>query len=106
MISQIVFADITILSCIQYLLCILSPAELGKFSLQSPVLLLLLLPHNPGSSYCLTLEYKYTASVPKRCKFVRASVYGQASPYWPRTDWDRLVGKFYFDSELEFPKKN
>lgn len=78
MISQIVFADITILSCIQYLLCILSPAELGKFSLQSPVLLLLLLPHNPGSSYCLTLEYKYTASVPKRCKFVRASVYGQA----------------------------
>ena len=21
-------------------------------------------------------------------------------------DWGRLVGKFYFDSELEFPKKN
>lgn len=78
MISQIVFADITILSCIQYLLCILSQAELGKFFLQSPVLLLLLLPHNPGSSYCLTLEYKYTASILKRCKFVRASVYGQA----------------------------
>ena len=37
--------------------------------------------------------------------FARLFTVRPCSPYWPRTDWGRLVGKFYFDSELEFPKK-